>query len=47
MHEPHVIRYAAIDSCATFWLWTSINSYLETSNASSIPDSHLPEPSEP
>ncbi len=41
MHEPHVIRYAAIDSCATFWLWTSINSYLETANVSP-----LPEPSE-
>lgn len=28
MYEPHVLRYAATDACATFKLWTSINSYL-------------------
>ena len=25
MYEPHVIRYAAIDACATYQLWNYIN----------------------
>ena len=29
MHEPHVIRYAATDACATYWLWNSIHNYLK------------------
>lgn len=34
MYEPHVLQYAAIDACATFWLWESINRYVESANAS-------------
>ena len=26
--DPSVLRYAATDACATYWLWTSIQSYL-------------------
>ena len=26
--DPNVLRYAATDACATYWLWTSIQSYL-------------------
>lgn len=29
MHEAHVLKYAATDACATFWLWNSINSYIK------------------
>ena len=29
MYEPHVLRYSAIDSCATFKLWQSMQSYLQ------------------
>ena len=24
LHDPHVHHYAAIDACATFWLWTNL-----------------------
>ena len=26
MYDEHVLKYAAIDSCATLWLWNYINS---------------------
>jgi len=25
MYDPKVLRYAATDACATFWLWQYIN----------------------
>lgn len=31
MYEPHVLKYAAIDACATFKLYHSIRSYLQGS----------------
>ncbi len=27
--EHHVLRYAATDACATYWLWNSIQNYLK------------------
>lgn len=32
MYEPTVIHYAAIDACATYWLWFSIQRYVESQN---------------
>jgi len=29
MYDEHVHHYAAIDACATYWLWSSIQSHLE------------------
>ena len=29
--EPHVLRYAATDACATYWLWNSIQNHLKES----------------
>ena len=44
MHEPHVIRYAATDACATYWLWNSIQSYLaSTYSEPTYPDHQIAE----
>lgn len=32
MYESHVLKYAATDACATYWLWNSINNYIKESN---------------
>jgi ribonuclease D len=29
MYEPHVLKYAATDACATFWLWSYLQDYLK------------------
>ena len=29
MYEEHVLKYAATDSCATYWLYNSINNYVK------------------
>jgi len=29
MYQPHVLKYAATDACATYWLWNSINTYIQ------------------
>lgn len=29
MYEPHVLHYAAVDACATYWLYNSILSHVE------------------
>ncbi len=32
MYEEHVLHYVAIDACATFWLWHSINKHAKEQN---------------
>lgn len=29
MYEEHVLKYAATDACATYWLYNSINNYVK------------------
>ena len=29
MYQPHVLKYAATDACACYWLWNSINTYIQ------------------
>lgn len=29
IHDPHLLKYAAIDSCATYWLWNSMHTYVK------------------
>lgn len=39
MYEPHVLKYAATDACACYWLWNSIQTYIKDSNANSTSNS--------
>lgn len=33
MYEEHVLKYAATDACATYWLWTEIQANLTTEDS--------------
>lgn len=34
MYDPHVLHYATIDACATYWLWNHLQQFIATTRTS-------------